>query len=343
MPRKAFCLSLVFFALILPLKVIAEQKESKESLPKAYVPLPLFDFGTVEEGKVVKHDFVISNKGESDLIIYRVVPSCGCTTTFSTNKTIAPKKSEKIKVAYKTLGFSGSQKKIIRVFTNDPSKKEINLILTGKVIPEVSVSPEAVIFPEVIKAEGLSKYKKKIVIKTSSKAKITGVFNYSRYLNLTDLTKSLKKDAKKERVLEVSFKEDVPLGELRDRIIVRLAGGVRRSVNIPVVASVRGAIRITPTRLSFGVLVGKDIKTKTVKIENLSPSPLHILKIESSSKAVTTNYQEVKKGKLYKIKVTVNPSKVKTLLRATVKIFTDGDEKEIPILVYGIVPSGLTG
>lgn len=44
------------------------------SVPSAEFPEKVFDFGTVLEGKEVTHDFVVRNRGASELLIENVKP-----------------------------------------------------------------------------------------------------------------------------------------------------------------------------------------------------------------------------------------------------------------------------
>ena len=52
-----------------------------EEVPKTKIGFPevQWDFGTINQGDIVKHDFVITNEGENDLILKEVKPTCGCT------------------------------------------------------------------------------------------------------------------------------------------------------------------------------------------------------------------------------------------------------------------------
>ena len=51
----------------------------KTDAPKVFCPEPVYDFGTMENTKKVKHDFVIRNVGGETLRITKVRTSCGCT------------------------------------------------------------------------------------------------------------------------------------------------------------------------------------------------------------------------------------------------------------------------
>lgn len=42
--------------------------------PRAWVPVKSYDFGLVKGPQTLTYDFVVYNKGEADLVIFRVTP-----------------------------------------------------------------------------------------------------------------------------------------------------------------------------------------------------------------------------------------------------------------------------
>ncbi len=94
------------------------------------------DFGTVEEGSIVKTVFTISNSGKTDLIITEAKASCGCTVIdLPKGKTIKPGDSTELKVEFNTSGKPNRQSKTITLFTNTKAGREI-VKLTGFVTPK---------------------------------------------------------------------------------------------------------------------------------------------------------------------------------------------------------------
>lgn len=93
----------------------------------------VYDFGAVEEGFMVKHDFNFTNTGKSDLIIRKVKASCGCTTIAPSKLVIKPGESSSINASFRTNGYVGRQSKTVTVITNDPKQSSMVLRLTGTV------------------------------------------------------------------------------------------------------------------------------------------------------------------------------------------------------------------
>src|SRR5690349_7331106 len=57
-----------------------QQAEAGKAGPKAQFAVPVYDFGRVQAGDVVKYTFIFTNTGDQTLEVSHVQPSCGCTT-----------------------------------------------------------------------------------------------------------------------------------------------------------------------------------------------------------------------------------------------------------------------
>jgi len=100
-----------------------------------------FDFGPVSGNSKVEHEFVLTNKGKSDLYLRKVSASCGCTVVQPSKTSIPPGDSTHIKVTYNTQGRSGADKKAITVITNDPRKSKSILWIKAFVEAPQSKAP----------------------------------------------------------------------------------------------------------------------------------------------------------------------------------------------------------
>jgi Protein of unknown function (DUF1573) len=120
---------------ILPNNVISLTANVKEDFSKltaeqfassavAVFDTTAFDFGSVPGNSKVEHEFILTNKGKSDLYLRKVSASCGCTVVQPSKTVIPPGDSTLIKVTYNTQGHSGADKKAITVITNDPRKSK---------------------------------------------------------------------------------------------------------------------------------------------------------------------------------------------------------------------------
>ena len=77
-----------------------------------------YNFGTINQGDAVNHDFTFTNTGKGPLMISDARGSCGCTVPDYPKQPI--KKGEKavIKVTFNSAGKSGMQDKTITINSN---------------------------------------------------------------------------------------------------------------------------------------------------------------------------------------------------------------------------------
>jgi hypothetical protein len=100
-----------------------------------------FDFGSVPGNSKVEHDFILTNKGKSDLYVRKVSASCGCTVVKPSKTTVPPGDSTVIQVTYNTQGRSGADKKAVTVITNDPRKSKSILWIKAMVEDPLPPAP----------------------------------------------------------------------------------------------------------------------------------------------------------------------------------------------------------
>lgn len=270
--------------------------------PKLVIQQKLFDFGTVEEGTTVSHAFEISNQGDEDLNIQRVLTSCGCVTSTKEAEFVAPGQSTQVKVDFATAGYSGSKLKSLRVFTNDPLNKVVLLSLKGNIETQMLVEPEYLVFNNISLSE-LSKVSKKVEVslKPGSNFNLGDVTTSGRLKIL-----SISGDAKK-KIIEVGLSDNLPVGEIRERILVPFSES-DNGISIPVLIRVANNIKITPPLISFGLLSGKESVFRNVVLENFSDKPIKLLSSKTSDPLLQVRVKELMAGRKFKVETSLAPS-----------------------------------
>lgn len=140
--KKVFILSITFTAILY----------AQFLGPKANMKQTEFDFKNIKEGRIVDHNFTITNLGGDLLKITGVRATCGCTAANPDKSELKPGESTAIKVSFNSSGRSGPQTKFVYVSTNDPANNEIKLKITGNVVSSenatVSSNLPKIYFPE---------------------------------------------------------------------------------------------------------------------------------------------------------------------------------------------------
>jgi hypothetical protein len=114
--------------------------------PKIEFATSVFNFGKVNSGEVVRHDFVFTNTGTSTLDITDVRPGCGCTTAGEWSRRVDPGQSGRIPLQFNSNGFGGEVTKSATVACNDPAQTNIILQIIGTVWEPIEVIPSMVVF-----------------------------------------------------------------------------------------------------------------------------------------------------------------------------------------------------
>jgi hypothetical protein len=119
------------------------------SAPSAAIDKPIYDFGTLAQGKSIEHIFTITNSGDAPLTIGQVSTSCGCTVADVSARTIPPGKSSEIKATFNSTNFAGNISKTIHVQSNDPKRPVYILTLKGTVFEQLIIAPKQLDLGEI--------------------------------------------------------------------------------------------------------------------------------------------------------------------------------------------------
>lgn len=88
-----------------------------------------FDFGKINQGDKVTHEYKFKNEGAAPLIITDSYATCGCTKPEWPRNPVKPGESGVIKVTFSSEGKSGLQDKQITVVANTvPDKTVVHLV-----------------------------------------------------------------------------------------------------------------------------------------------------------------------------------------------------------------------
>lgn len=95
-----------------------------------------WDFGTVQQGVILKHDFVLKNQATDSLKINNINTSCGCTASESEKKSLLPQESTVIKVTFNSQGYLGPVQQFVYVNTDNADLAIIKFTIKAQVVKE---------------------------------------------------------------------------------------------------------------------------------------------------------------------------------------------------------------
>lgn len=130
----------LLFGLILVVAFSAFLVNKNLNDPKTNPPVMTFkeekvNLGDVPQGPVVNGEFEFTNTGNSNLIIKKIVPACGCTGLVADEKNeYKPGETGKIKFTFNTEGRSGVNEKSFSIETNHPTQPNKTVYFTTNII-----------------------------------------------------------------------------------------------------------------------------------------------------------------------------------------------------------------
>ena len=120
------------------------------------MPDPVVDFGDIQDYETRKASVSFINNGDQTLEVFRVQPTCGCTTTALEKTLFAPGEGDVIELTFKPKG-SGKQTKVVRVLTNDVANPSQEIKIKANVISSVTVTPPALSFGRIALNQGATR------------------------------------------------------------------------------------------------------------------------------------------------------------------------------------------
>ncbi len=118
---------------------MAIKRDSKIiSLPVMTFSETNYDFGTINEGDIVEHEFSFKNTGEAPLVIISAKGSCGCTVSKWSTEPINPRESSSLLVRFNSNGKPNMQTKQVTITANTEKGKEI-LKIKAMVTPKSKI------------------------------------------------------------------------------------------------------------------------------------------------------------------------------------------------------------
>ena len=114
----------------------ANSNAEKVLIPNIEMLETSYNFGEIQQGESVTHDFILKNTGDADLIISAAKGSCGCTVPEWPKTPIAKGEEATIKVTFNSAGKSGKQNKTVTLVSNAIPNTKVITINGNVIVPQ---------------------------------------------------------------------------------------------------------------------------------------------------------------------------------------------------------------
>jgi hypothetical protein len=263
--------------------------------PKFYCAHPVFDFGNMDEGPDITHEFRFKNSGRTPLKITHVATSCGCTAAVVEENGVAKTPSEtdpvvippgarsSIKATYHTSGRVGHAEKIITVTSNDPVNPQFQIHMSMTVVREIDVQPDKLYLYGIHHGQARDT-EVKITGKPGMQLDILSAVATNNKVTLSPVKPfSDDKENKTGATFTVSVPATYDIGNFTDEIVVKTNNAKKPEIKIDVLGEVVGKVQYNPKQFYFPAHSQMPV---TVILSVEQPNGFTIRKVESTKHLV---------------------------------------------------------
>lgn len=307
---------IVVSGLLFPVSGLAESKP--EPVPILYIEKTDYSAGKVIEGQVIRHTFLVQNRGTAPLEIRRVETDCSCTRTHF-DSLVAPGMNTYLRVVFKTAGQAGDREKTLVIHSNDPVQGRKTLKIRTQILKAVIVSPDRVSF----KGEPGKVQTKEIMIHAPDNKPFNLTFKESRLPDDVGVAYEKKGNAWQIYIRCKGEKS----GTSRGRVFFTTDIPYRPLVTIPVYVRLQDSLSPVPGSLNFGKI---RLSSYTGKATPLPERSVNIRTSGQSFKIENLRFIEERTwpepaARLFKIKQENLPNVLRITLCPDIRRFKPGN------------------
>jgi hypothetical protein len=254
-----------------------------------------YDFGNITRGQKVSYAFELQNVGTGVLQIRSIHSACGCINTRIEPKDIfLPGEKGKISFDFDSSFFAGSVVRTLTVDTNQLRNSTQTLTITANIREEIRAAPSLLGVGEI-----LPEYNKSWLIQLPAATRASGSepevlppsaekasLPKSVLSQLKDTSGDVKpvfvstshpsiaaeilppSETSKNYQLKVSFKGNLPIGPLREKVTVWNTSRHLKELIVPIYGEVVGHVKQSAKYIEFGVVTRPESVRRTLTLSS---------------------------------------------------------------------------
>ena len=195
----------------------------------------MWDFGYVPKTGTVSHTYMIKNVGSDTLIIVKVRPDCGCTTTPLNQKRLSPNESTEMKIYFDPRKVATNETiKKLQIISNDPNNPIAEAQFVAKIgitSSLVKLSPTEFDFDTLVSGTESSRT---LTVENISKEKlsVSTIEVPGEYVDYSIGNKSIKPGESIQLVAKL--KKGVASGSFHSSLTLEFEGSKVARISIPI-------------------------------------------------------------------------------------------------------------
>jgi len=256
----------------------------------------VFDFGKVNAGEVLDHEFTFTNTGAATLEVTGVQPGCGCTVTGEWSKRVEPGAAGVIPVQFDSRSLDGKVTKVVKVTSTAPARPAVTLQITGTVWNPFRIEPAITVF--TLPGDGQTNRTKvvKIVSRVDGPVTLSGVES-SNPSFLAEL-----KTVKEGREFELHVTAHTPMeASGRATITVKTSAAEAPVLSMTAQAMVLKSVEVSPARIAVPPGPLPSVRQSSVIVRSTGKDPLGLSDAAVTLEGVVVKVEEIKPGRMFRI------------------------------------------
>ena len=266
--------------------------------PKILFATPVYDFGQIKGGEVVKYTYVFTNVGDRMLEVTAVQTSCGCTTAGEWTRQVEPGKTGSIPIQFDSGSFSGAVGKSITVTCNDTNQPTVVLEIKGNIWKPIDVTPQFAVLNVTADAPSNATT---VRIVNNEEAPLT--LSAPESSNPAFAAELRTNQPGKEFQLLVKTVPPLLAENVQGQITLKTSSTNMPVINVSAWAHVQQAVVVTPSQITLPAAPLPNPMPATISIRNNGTNTLALSEPAVNGRSMDVQLKEIEAGRFFTLTV----------------------------------------
>jgi len=302
-----------------------------DSGPKILFATPVYDFGQIKGGEVVKYTYVFTNVGGAMLEVSNVQASCGCTTAGEWTRQVEPGQTGSIPIQFNSGSFSGQVAKSITVTCNDTNQPTVALQIKATIWKPIDVTPQFAMLHVTADAPSNATT---VRIVNNEDAPLT--LSAPESSNPAFAAELRTNQPGKEFQLIVKTVPPLAAGMVQGQITLRTSSTNMPVINVTAFANVQAAVTVTPSQITLPAAPLANSIPSNISIRNNGTNTLVLSEPAVNAKGVEVQLKEIEAGRLFTLTVSF-PAGFEIAEWQKVEVSVKSNHPQFPIVTVPVI------
>lgn len=264
------------------------------------------NFGSMSKGESRSHTFLVKNEGDYPLEIQLKETTCQCTMANLESAKVEPGQTHEVTLTWSPKDYSPEFGQRATISTNDPDRPSVELTVVGKVTFDVLPSPRSLIMSNVLVDQGFTETVYVYGFKTANlevtSAEFANPANRGNFDVKLELLAEGSEELAKEKgaisgvAVRITGKPGMPIGPIRETLLLKTNQKGFEDFEVPVEGFVRGAVTLQTNRQYPFDAERNRLKLGTINVDSSKSAEIQV---------------QIRGEKSSEVEVTIDPNEIK--------------------------------